>query len=68
MESIAPHNPLGKRTLIVDAGDQRYYPRPSLALEDAREDDQIYIPSVSTRTRSSSANGPFSSLERGGST
>lgn len=43
MESIVPQNPLGGRTLIVDARDERYYPRPSMALEDAREDDQIYI-------------------------
>lgn len=43
MEPVVPHNPLGGRTLIVDAGDERYYPRPSMALADARADDQVYI-------------------------
>jgi len=42
-EPMVPDNPLGGRTLIVDAGDERYYPRPSLALADAREDAQVYI-------------------------
>lgn len=43
MESTVPHNPLGGQTLIVDAGDQRYYPSPSIALAGARENDQVYI-------------------------
>jgi hypothetical protein len=41
-ESI-PQNPLGGETLVVDAGDRRYYPLPSTALQDAGERDQIYI-------------------------
>ena len=43
IEESIPHNPLGGRTLIVDTQDGRYYPRPSAALEDAGERDQVYI-------------------------
>ena len=43
MKSMVPENPLGGRTLIVDAQDERYYPSPGMALTDAREDDQVYI-------------------------
>ena len=42
-EDSIPHNPLGGKTLIVDARDERYYPCPSAALEDAGERDQVYI-------------------------
>jgi Right handed beta helix region len=42
-EDIIPPNPLGGRTLIVDAADGQAYPRPSAALEEADEQDQIYI-------------------------
>jgi hypothetical protein len=42
-EESLPPNPLGGKTLIVDAGNTRYYPLPSAALKDAGEDDQIYI-------------------------
>lgn len=42
-EDIIPPNPLGGKTLIVDAADGRYYPRPSAALEEAGEQDQVYI-------------------------
>jgi hypothetical protein len=38
-----PANPRGGRTLIVDAVDPQAYVRPSAALLDAREDDQIFI-------------------------
>ena len=38
-----PDNPLGGKTLIVDAEDGRYYSRPSAALQDAGEQDLIYI-------------------------
>jgi hypothetical protein len=38
-----PQNPFGGRTLIVDAADTRYYPRPSAALQDAEDRDQVYI-------------------------
>lgn len=38
-----PPNPAGGRTLIVDAGDPGAYARPSAALKDAREDDQIFV-------------------------
>lgn len=38
-----PANPRGGRTLIVDAGDSAAYARPSAALKDAQEDDQIFI-------------------------
>lgn len=43
MKQVVPDNPLGGRTLIVDAQDERYYARPGLALADAGEDDQVYI-------------------------
>lgn len=43
MDEAALQNPLGGRTLVVDAEDQRHYPRPSLALEDASENDQVYV-------------------------
>jgi len=38
-----PPNPLGGRTLIVDGGNAGAYPRPSAALSDAAERDQVYI-------------------------
>ena len=38
-----PPNPAGGRTLIVDAFDPGAYARPSAALKDAGEDDQIFI-------------------------
>ncbi len=38
-----PPNPAGGRTLIVDAADPGAYARPSAALKDAGEDDQIFI-------------------------
>jgi parallel beta-helix repeat protein len=38
-----PPNPLGGRTLIVDSQDPAYYPRPSAALKDAGEQDQIFV-------------------------
>ncbi len=38
-----PPNPAGGRTLIVDAYDPGAYSRPSAALKDAGEDDQIFI-------------------------
>jgi nitrous oxidase accessory protein NosD len=43
METQAPHNPLGGRTLVVDATDERCYSKPSLALVEAQEADQVYI-------------------------
>ncbi len=42
-EETIPPNPLGGRTLIVDAADERQYARPSLALVDAQETDQVYV-------------------------
>jgi Right handed beta helix region len=42
-EESVPDNPLGGRTLIVDAEDRRCYPLPSAALKDAGEQDQVYI-------------------------
>lgn len=42
MEMI-PGNPQGGKTLIVDAQDGQCYSRPSEALSDAGEQDQIYI-------------------------
>ena len=42
MEHIPPC-PQGGRTLIVDPQDERFYRRPSAALADAGEHDQIYI-------------------------
>ena len=38
-----PSNPKGGRTLIVDASDPATYPRPSAALKEAQEDDQVFI-------------------------
>jgi hypothetical protein len=38
-----PPNPAGGRTLIVDASDPGAYARPSAALKDAGEDDQIFV-------------------------
>ncbi|MBM4120070.1 MAG: hypothetical protein FJ248_04105 [Nitrospira sp.] len=38
-----PPNPAGGRTLIVDASDPGAYVRPSAALKDARDDDQIFV-------------------------
>lgn len=42
-DAFVPQNPLGGRTLIVDAADERHYARPSLALIDAHEQDQVYV-------------------------
>ncbi len=42
-EEQIPANPQGGNTLIVDAQDPACYPRPSAALKDAAESDQIYI-------------------------
>jgi hypothetical protein len=42
-EKSIPDNPLGGKTLIVDAQDMRYYPRPSAALKEAGEHDQVYV-------------------------
>lgn len=42
-EESVPDNPHGGKTLIVDAGDARYYPRPSAAIEQAGENDLVYI-------------------------
>jgi parallel beta-helix repeat protein len=36
-------NPLGGKTLIVDANDSDSYPRPSAALLDAGEHDQVFV-------------------------
>lgn len=41
-ESV-PDNPHGGKTLIVDAQNARHYSRPSEALKDAGEHDQVYI-------------------------
>ncbi len=38
-----PPNPLGGRTLVVDARDRAAYERPSAALKDAEVTDQIFI-------------------------
>ena len=38
-----PPNPLGGRTLIVDGQDKSAYPRPSDALEEAGERDQVFV-------------------------
>jgi len=38
-----PPNPRGGRTLIVDGRDSRAYPRPSAALKEAGEQDQIFV-------------------------
>src|SRR6187200_2175164 len=45
-EAIAqspPPNPLGGKTLIVDWQDPARYPRPSAALKEAGEFDQVYV-------------------------
>ena len=38
-----PPNPLGGKTLIVDGKDPRYYPTPSAALQEAGQQDQIFV-------------------------
>ena len=38
-----PPNPLGGRTLIVDSQDPHAYPRPSAALDEAGEQDQVFV-------------------------
>jgi parallel beta-helix repeat protein len=38
-----PPNPLGGRTLIVDWQDPSVYPRPSAALKEAGEHDQVFV-------------------------
>jgi parallel beta-helix repeat protein len=38
-----PPNPLGGNTLVVDAGDPRAFPRPSEALQEAGEQDQVFV-------------------------
>ncbi|HKY72947.1 MAG TPA: hypothetical protein VJL88_13590, partial [Nitrospira sp.] len=38
-----PSNPLGGKTLIVDQQDAMCYPRPSAALKDAGELDQVFV-------------------------
>jgi parallel beta-helix repeat protein len=38
-----PPNPLGGRTLIVDSQDSDAYPRPSSALREAGESDQVFV-------------------------
>ena len=38
-----PPNPLGGRTLIVDWQDSGHYPRPSAALKEAGEFDQVFV-------------------------
>lgn len=38
-----PPNPLGGKTLIVDSQDPAAYPRPSEALEEAGEQDQVFV-------------------------
>ena len=38
-----PPNPKGGRTLIVDGADPSAYPRPSAALKEAQEDDQVFV-------------------------
>jgi parallel beta helix pectate lyase-like protein len=38
-----PPNPLGGKTLIVDQQDATCYPRPSAALKDAGELDQVFV-------------------------
>ncbi len=42
-EAAVPENPLGGNTLIVDADDPDCYPRPSAALKEAGEKDQVYV-------------------------
>ena len=43
MMTDSPPNPLGGKTLIVDANDGDSYPRPSAALLDAGEYDQVFV-------------------------
>ena len=43
MKTDPPPNPLGGKTLIVDANDGDSYPRPSAALLDAGEYDQVFV-------------------------
>ena len=43
MKIEPPLNPLGGKTLIVDANDADAYPRPSAALLDAGEQDQVFV-------------------------
>ena len=43
MMTDPPPNPLGGKTLIVDANDGDSYPRPSAALLDAGEHDQVFV-------------------------
>ena len=43
MMTDPPTNPLGGKTLIVDANDGDSYPRPSAALLDAGEHDQVVV-------------------------
>jgi len=43
MMTDLPQNPLEGRTLIVDANDGESYPRPSAALLDAGEYDQVFV-------------------------
>ena len=38
-----PENPRGGKTLVVDAALPTYYPRPSVALEEAGPDDQVFV-------------------------
>ncbi len=38
-----PPNPFGGRTLIVDSQDPLAYPRPSAALKEAKEQDQVFV-------------------------
>ena len=38
-----PPNPFGGRTLIVDAQDPASYSRPSAALKEAAEQDQVFV-------------------------
>ncbi|HMU55291.1 MAG TPA: right-handed parallel beta-helix repeat-containing protein [Nitrospira sp.] len=38
-----PPNPLGGRTLVVDAQDTDAYPRPSAALAEAEAQDQVFV-------------------------
>jgi parallel beta-helix repeat protein len=41
--SSPPPNPLGGKTLIVDWQDPHVYPRPSAALKDAGDQDQVFV-------------------------
>jgi parallel beta-helix repeat protein len=41
--SNPPPNPLGGKTLIVDWQDPSVYPRPSAALQDAGDQDQVFV-------------------------